>query len=226
MSLKNMLSGLFPKRNLESDIFDIDDIRNFSLAERRKENRKKYRDSLIKWTLIGLTASGLVLTAGTVIVRSFNTATETKAVQKGKASDVTKEGKTVDAINQGKYHSKLEELTAAKKKQAEAEKSAKEASKKAQSAQAKAAKEAEKEDLANTKADNETLKSTVDQNQTTIANLKSEKEVLTAEKTQLQKENDDLKSKASALENELKTLKDQQQQDQKQKEATASSGNS
>ena len=44
MSLKNMLSGLFPKRNLESDTFDIDDIRNFSLAERRKENRKKYRD--------------------------------------------------------------------------------------------------------------------------------------------------------------------------------------
>ncbi len=39
--LKNMLSGLFPKlKNLESDTFDIDDIRNFSLAERRKENRK------------------------------------------------------------------------------------------------------------------------------------------------------------------------------------------
>lgn len=226
MSLKNVLTHWFPtKRHLESnDAFDIDDIRNFSLAERRKEIRKNRRSFIMKWTMMGLMASGVVLTAATVIVRGLNTGAETKAVQKGNVSDKTKEGKTVDAITNGKYHSKLEEMQAAKLKREEAEKNAKEASKKAKSAQDKAAQEAEKEDLANTKADNATLKSTVDQNQSTIANLKSEKDVLTAEKTQLQKEKDDLASKNADLEKELKTLKDQQAN--QQKEGTQASGNS
>lgn len=225
MSLKNALMNWFPtKRHLESNqAFDIEDIRSFSLAERRKELGKKRRSFIMKWAMMGLMVSGVVLTAATVIAREFHTGSETKAVQKGPVSDKTKEGKTVDAITNGKYHSKLEEMQEAKAKREEAEKNAKEAAKKAKSAQAKAAEEAEKEDLANTKADNETLKSTVEQNQSTITNLKSEKEVLTAEKAQLQKEKDDLASKNADLEKELKTLKDQQASQQKE---ASSNGNS